>query len=494
MSYPAATDCAHCSTADFLPLRCKACKLLFCADHVKFAAHSCTTTRPGLDRTTGTTGTAEGEESVKSIFEAVEHRHDAIFDDSAATLNGRLSTSKVTDTATAEAQTRAAGDVNSIKSLEKLNRIAVGSGAGSSSSSSSRQSSIARKTKDLLLRGKALGMQSSIPAEDKFYFIATFGAFGSDESTHADRKCLFVNKKTTTVGELCEWAGKALAFPCFKRVMRPDGMTVYFSSAAAMSTAASSSSSCASVGEKELGGATGSDGQTGEEGGQAEAEVRADYDRTALVSSVLSSMQVVTFHAISSAAAATAQVAIVAQLEAEAAAAAMAAEQLQQERQAVLAAEAEKAAKATEIDEEKLAIGDMVVYQKGDIIQLAKVTGKHLDDYPNLYFTISYSNCDGPGERQTTTRYLRYPQSETVSSDAGGFGINIIHGGKTHRIPGIGPLMQIAGLKLLVTTATGLAAKNQKLICKGKVLADRDLVKDTKLSAGCKVTLMGKKG
>jgi hypothetical protein len=205
-------------------------------------------------------------------------------------------------------------------------------------------------------------------------------------------------------------------------------------------------------------------------------------------------MQTVTFHAVSSAAAAAAQVVIVEQLEADAAAAAIVAQRLEQERLAILAVEAEKAAKATAIDPEKLAVGDSVVYQKGDIIQLAKVTGKHLDDYPNLYFTISYFNENGPGERQTTCRYLKYPQSETVPVESGGFGINIIYSGKTHRISGIGPLMQIAGLKMLVTTATGVSAKNQKLICKGKVLADSDLVKDTKLTAGCKVTLMGKKG
>jgi hypothetical protein len=55
--------------------------------------------------------------------------------------------------------------------------------------------------------------------------------------------------------------------------------------------------------------------------------------------------------------------------------------------------------------------------------------------------------------------------------------------------------MLIHSVKLLIEKhpLIGVIAKNQKLICKGKVLDDRSLVKDTKLGPGVKVTCIGKK-
>ena len=36
--------------------------------------------------------------------------------------------------------------------------------------------------------------------------------------------------------------------------------------------------------------------------------------------------------------------------------------------------------------------GQQVVYHKGDVERLASIVDKHLDDYPNLYYTINIIN------------------------------------------------------------------------------------------------------
>ena len=47
--------------------------------------------------------------------------------------------------------------------------------------------------------------------------------------------------------------------------------------------------------------------------------------------------------------------------------------------------------------------GQQVVYHKGDEERLASIVDKHLDDYPNLYYTISFE--DGH-EKQTDSKFL----------------------------------------------------------------------------------------
>ena len=45
----------------------------------------------------------------------------------------------------------------------------------------------------------------------------------------------------------------------------------------------------------------------------------------------------------------------------------------------------------------------------------------------------------------------------------------------------------------MIQSVTTVAPKNQKLICKGKILQDAQVVGDTKVTPGSKMTLMGKK-
>ena len=47
---------------------------------------------------------------------------------------------------------------------------------------------------------------------------------------------------------------------------------------------------------------------------------------------------------------------------------------------------------------------DIVVYAKNDVERLAKIVSKHMDDYPNLYYTIAFE--DG-NEKRTDSKFLR---------------------------------------------------------------------------------------
>ncbi len=387
--------------------------------------------------------------SVKSIFAAVENRHDTLFDDNAG--RHKLHAAPILTSSAASASQNAAGSVKSIKSLDKLENV--------SKNANAKQARIAQKAKDLLLKGKAIGYHKDIAVEDRFYLMTTLANSG-----HFDRKCIFVNSNTTTLGDLCDWVSKTFPFPMFKQVMRPVGWTVYMI--------------------------------TTEATGDEESGFKADYDRRALVSTLLQPMEHVYFTKISSSAAAQAQDVIAKAVDAAAQEAAAKQAAVEAEAVAAKAALVEKVSADSVCQPDKVTLGESVIYVKDGLSEMAKITAIHRDDYPNLYFTISYvSKLHGSEtiERQTTAKYLRYPSSEKIPEEAGGFGIQLIHGGKTHRIDGIGPMMLVAAVKKRVQDTTGVLPKNQKLICKGKVLTDSELVSSTKLSRGCKVTLMGKK-
>jgi hypothetical protein len=103
------------------------------------------------------------------------------------------------------------------------------------------------------------------------------------------------------------------------------------------------------------------------------------------------------------------------------------------------------------VDSHKVAIGDILLYEKDNNVnvnsQLVKIVSIHRDDYPNLYFTITYDSSSsgtetGTGiqiEKQTTAKYLKYPTSNEVPSEFGGFSILIQFNSKSNiRLSGIG--------------------------------------------------------
>ena len=454
--------CFKCKTNDFLPLKCKVCEQVFCSDHFRANNHECVSTAVATGDAESSSITKEDGGSsdssaakVKSIFASIENRHDAMFADDSG--NQKLHTGGIRTTAIAESGTIEVSGMSSA-TMSNLDKLASGS---------NKEAAIATKTRDILLKGKAVGVNKEIAVDDRFYVVAAFAATLSEGT----KKCIFCNAKTTTIGDLCEWIARKEPMLAFRKVMRPEGQSVYISTSKSeieVDTSAAAEASC------------------------FENARFAEYDRRALVSSVFENMQELRFHQISSSAAAAAQ-ALVAE-QADEAAARRAIEEQAAAEETALQIKAVRLAAAPKLVDSEVAIGDSLLYCKNDIVQLVTINSIHLDDYPNLYFTISYLSSTGELiERQTTVNHLQPLHCDEVPAEEGGFTINVTHGSKTYRVGGVGPHMNICVFKVLIQKHSGVAPKNQKLICKGAMLRDTDLVKDTKLTPGCKISMMGKK-
>ena len=154
----------------------------------------------------GTSG-AISDKSVKSIFTRVERRHDHLFEGTKGNFKEHIKVASID--AAAAVDTASNIDSTHLKRLSELQEKTM----------SLRSASLANKTKNLLLKGKAVG-DKQIAVEDRRYLIITF--LESEDT----RKCLFVNKVTCSIGDLIEKVAKTFAFPAFKRAIRPDGMTL----------------------------------------------------------------------------------------------------------------------------------------------------------------------------------------------------------------------------------------------------------------------------
>lgn len=383
---------------------------------------------------------AISDTSVRSIFSRVERRHDHLFD---GTKGNDTEHIKVTSMDAAEADNRASNvDSPHLRRLGELQEM----------TKSFRSASLANKTKNLLLKGKAVG-DKGIAGEDRRYLIITF--LESEDT----RKCLFVNKVTCSIGDLIEKVAKSFAFPAFKKAVRPNGMTLdvcYIDPDPA----------------------------------SAETLV-ADLDRRDMVES-LPEMAECIFTAKTSVEMAELSTKIAEAVDREKAE--VEAARLEMEKAAATAEEArrQEQLKKEMVDPASVAKNDTFLYVKeGSRPQLVTIAHVHLDDYPNLYFTVKF--VASGNEKQTTAQFLRRVQADAVSAAEGGFAITISHGTKTYPLMGVSESMTVASLKVMVQNASGVVPKNQKLIVKGQVLKDTALVSETKLCKGCKVSLMATK-
>ena len=438
-------QCKSCHAQEFLPLQCKGCSEVFCDKHFKQEDHSCSA--PALVQDVKAEGpVGEKDANMAHIFGAVERRHDELF--SGTEGNSKVHVNVMSSEGAKKLNQES--DITAIKALSKLENVAA--------NGSRKQQALANKTKDLLLKGKAMG-SSSIDVEDRVYLVATFS------EAENERKCIFFNAKTATVGDMCEYVAKSLSMPSFKKVMRPKGAALYLEHVTE---------------EGEL--------------------VSNTHDRRKNVADVFSSMQAVTFcpTTVEEAASRQTEVAI---LE----------DQMSIEREERARVEAEQkvaekveAARLKEDSRETLVatavqVGDSFIYSKEGANIPASVKAIHKDDYPNLYFSVVLrplkgDTYSGALEKQTTTRYMLPVPTAALSAEDGGFSVNLAHGARTHRILGVGQMMTVLQLKAMVQQVTSVAPKNQKLICKGKVLMDSDLIRETgKVTAGCKIALMAKK-
>jgi hypothetical protein len=334
-----------------------------------------------------------------------------------------------------------------------------------------KESALAKKTKDLLMKGKATG-DNGIAQEDRIYVIVSF----VDDA--AARKCVFFNKKTTSFGDFAENIGKKFPFPAFKKAMRPTGMSL-------------------EVRLKDDYIYDNDDDNDGEAEKKNKNKNKRDdvvtphgIDRGRLLVDALNDMSELEVAAASSAELAEAQTRVegyVAELRQQR-------EREQQEREEEARRKKEEEDELeTRVDPANVQPGDTYIYTKeagSGSRELVKVVTVHQDDFPNLYFTIQFLS-DLDRQKQTTAAWLKLVA--VPSPKGGGFTITVTHGLQSYSVGGLSPDMSVAALKVLVQAASGVAPKKQKLICRGGILKDTDALSQTKVVKNSKVSLMGKK-
>lgn len=158
-------------------------------------------------------------------------------------------------------------------------------------------------------------------------------------------------------------------------------------------------------------------------------------------------------------------------------------------------------------------------YKKGDLLQyktssgelqIVVIVGVHLDDFPNVYYTITEkANTSkerqtdhsrlipfGKGDNHSSTPTLQNQKniismsSNTEISDMISF--IVIHGSNNYEIIDVDHSISIGMLKAKLENVTAVPRARMKLICKGTILKDsQNILKDTKITRNSKVSLVG---
>jgi len=164
-----------------------------------------------------------------------------------------------------------------------------------------------------------------------------------------------------------------------------------------------------------------------------------------------------------------------------------------------------------------------------DIFDIATIVGVHLDDFPNVYYTIQYTPAGGVSrERQTTSTRLRlctindpmvYPStksggggsangnsaqteismtaysSRTSTAPLAPMSFKVKSGSVTYTISDVDSTITVLQVKMALSAVTGVPTSRQKLIIKGSYLKDAQFIisQSSKVTRGCTVTLMGTK-
>ena len=144
------------------------------------------------------------------------------------------------------------------------------------------------------------------------------------------------------------------------------------------------------------------------------------------------------------------------------------------------------------IDPATVKVGDELLYVKEGANDKVLISCIHRDDFPNLYFTIKFT--DGSGrEKQTVPQHLRLLPAplmpgELAPETPGSFEVNISHGSK-HFAFRVMPQQTVGALKKALSEGRvpGCTA-NTRLITKGKVLPND--VKMSSIRPGSKLLIL----
>lgn len=142
----------------------------------------------------------------------------------------------------------------------------------------------------------------------------------------------------------------------------------------------------------------------------------------------------------------------------------------------------------------------LVLYEKGDRalyrdIEECTVIDKHLDDFPNVYYTIRMKE-DGR-EKQTTPQHLSYKQWAPVPSEKGGLHLRIDWLGEKIDLIGVNPCLTIQELREHMNNHVRSSNRRltltdtSKLIYKGTVLQNNKVISKLNIKSGSKIMVIG---
>lgn len=455
------TKCDHenCNVHDFLPFKCDKCDGSFCLSHRSWSEHSCRglleeTNRNNKDITENESGNI-WTQSYQTIVGSIFGRHDGT-DSSKPKEHFPIASSKLPlDETTEKAEVK----------MSRLDSI-------SKSSSSTKERNISIKTKQMLMKSKAIGNEN-ICIDDRFYINIHF--------ITTDKKIPMYFSKTSIVGEVLEYIAKQATLLAFGCPSRPVNLSLCFQH----------STKSWSEWDRKL--------------RLDESVVDCDDVEVIIISTGEVMKQQAEYDVSRQAKTDTSKES------------ASAAEPLAESSNGAQAADVSPLARFT--------LDPNIVYKKGDAVTYvssagetasAVVMGVHLDDVPT-YYTIKVEETGR--ERQTDASRLMprtaatsgaaqstayAAASETELGVEGGMTINVMCGTVTQTVPGLLPSHTVLDLKKgIVRYTTFLSSSGssssggvtglrtpQKLIFKGTVLKDKQTLAQAKLFSGCKVLLI----
>lgn len=382
------------------------------------------------------------KQSFKSKMEEINRRHDNMSDLGTQRLHHRVASSTKRD-----------GNELDQKSTEKMNRL---KSISDSSNKNEKQRRIGDKTRQLLMKSKAKG-STSVQIADRYYVGIRFTE--SNESLHV------FFRSTISLGEALE--SLAVTYPrlAFKQPIRPNGLSLVI------------------VG-------------------------REINNRSELLS-----RSVDEFEEIDVAVLPTAQVSDLQKTHGNS----NSSNSSGSSAHSIASSPAPSSSVVAPSLDRDFFKGESVIYTRDGSDSHAVIVGVHHDDPPNTYYTIRMR--DTGQERQTVSKRLKIdpeaPPMEAPSqtpvksapSSSGSSDNNSGNNGTGPSLPGcvsfriamgsqLGAMNNIpmkttvAELKTMIENKTNIPSNTQKLACKGKILKDHQMLNETNLRDGSRITLI----
>ena len=336
---------------------------------------------------------------------------------------------------------------------------------------SEKQKSIARKTKIMLLRGRATG-NDEIPLDERVYIACLFPISSAT-------KCFFYSKRNTTVGGALQDIGDAHTLLAYGTPVVPDGKTLCFTRDKEREEEGVTTTCTEEVCDETNTGAGVSDDKT--------TRLLCQWDKSALLSAHVTEDFM--------------ELGVTALLVAESVQhqkninSGQQHSKYRQVKEHKVKSEGDSGSSTSQYQYQK---GERVVYKHTEI---AIVVGVHKEEDPP-YYTIQLSGekegsvkekqtvgihltlYEEPRVDQTSTLFHFTPPSSQQGHDEGSgtgtgeggtgnvFSIRLSSGGKVRVVENVPIAGTVADLKRLISSYTGVLPSMQKLLYKGKVLKD----------------------